>query len=191
MLPDFDEPITTDDASEIEAYTESLMQQADVDLENWDAEIFGGKRALGMADAEMVGHGVGSGKIKISKPWFVKLGVDLLSGHAENFNRGVLENCIRHEIAHAIDIEQRGRGVKGTAHGRRWQEVAIACGAEPTSCCHDLPTKLLAPWKRVCPDCGQIYKLLYRYAERDGTYCCSQCSSREPLEVVKNEECLV
>ena len=191
MLTDYDEPITTDDGETIVAYTESLLREAGLDMDIWDAQMFGGKRALGMADASMLGNAVGDGTIKISKPWFSDLGVPLLSEHVEDLDQTVLENCIRHEIAHAVDIERRGRGVNGSSHDRVWQQIAIECGARPTSCSYALPTELLAPWKRVCPDCGQIYKLLYRYAERDRNYVCSQCPSNEPIEVVENEECLV
>lgn len=40
------------------------------------------------------------------------------------------EGTLRHEIAHALDVEERGT----TDHGPNWQKWAIKVGAEPVRC---------------------------------------------------------
>ncbi|MEL7302035.1 MAG: SprT-like domain-containing protein, partial [Pseudomonadota bacterium] len=63
-----------------------------------------------------------------------------------------VEDTIRHEIAHAIDGERRGR----TNHDGAWKAVARACGARPERTFRgDLPDDSAeAPYSAVCPTCG-------------------------------------
>ena len=61
-----------------------------------------------------------------------------------------VEDTLRHEIAHAIDVEQRGR----TRHDARWRALAAACGARPERCyAAPLPPDESAPYSAVCPTC--------------------------------------
>lgn len=60
------------------------------------------------------------------------------------------EDTLRHEIAHAIDVERRGR----TGHDATWRALAVACGARPERCfSHALPPDEAAPYRGVCPSC--------------------------------------
>ena len=63
-----------------------------------------------------------------------------------------VEDTLRHEIAHAVDVERRGR----TGHDRAWKAVARACGARPERTYGgDLPDDAdAAPYRAVCPSCG-------------------------------------
>ncbi len=63
-----------------------------------------------------------------------------------------VEDTVRHEIAHAVDVERRGR----TSHDRTWKAVARACGARPERTYNgDLPDDSDdAPYRAVCPSCG-------------------------------------
>lgn len=68
----------------------------------------------------------------------------------------VVEDTIRHEIAHAIDGERRGR----SPHDATWRRVAVACGAAPERCyTAGLPADASAPYRAVCPTCGDAHAL--------------------------------
>ncbi|MEM0961593.1 MAG: SprT-like domain-containing protein [Bacteroidota bacterium] len=61
-----------------------------------------------------------------------------------------VEDTIRHEIAHAIDLEIRGK----TAHDGPWKQIADACGASPERLYQgSLPSDPGAPYRATCPSC--------------------------------------
>ena len=74
-----------------------------------------------------------------------------LSRHlAQTLPAAEVEDTVRHEIAHAVDLERRGR----TAHDRAWKAVAVACGASPARCfAGDLPPDPAAAYRGTCPSC--------------------------------------
>jgi predicted SprT family Zn-dependent metalloprotease len=108
-----------------------------------------------------------------------------LSRHlAQTLPLGEVEDTIRHEIAHAIDVERRGR----TSHDAVWKRLAAACGASPERCAAvDLPADAAARYRATCPSCGAEHAF-YRQpvlAKR-----CAPCArSGEPsfLRVVERE----
>ncbi|MFN3597913.1 MAG: SprT-like domain-containing protein [Rubricoccaceae bacterium] len=62
-----------------------------------------------------------------------------------------VEDTLRHEIAHAIDAERRGR----TAHDAVWRALAVRCGARPERTFRGtLPPDESAPYATCCPSCG-------------------------------------
>ena len=62
-----------------------------------------------------------------------------------------VEDTLRHEIAHAVDVERRGR----TNHDAAWRSLAVACGARPERCfTGPLPADDAAPYRAACPTCG-------------------------------------
>ncbi len=62
-----------------------------------------------------------------------------------------IEDTIRHEIAHAIDVERRGK----TNHDATWKRLAVACGAQPSRLFDgDLPADPGAPYVSTCLSCG-------------------------------------
>lgn len=67
-----------------------------------------------------------------------------------------VEDTLRHEIAHAIDVERRGR----TAHDATWKRIAVACGARPDRLFDgDVPADPTAPYVATCPSCGARHDL--------------------------------
>jgi rRNA maturation endonuclease Nob1 len=188
MLPDYDEPITTDDPDEILSYMAELMDEAGLEPTKWSPNLNSAKNYLGMAEASTMGGHVHEGIVNVSKPWFVTIGMETMADAREDLSPNLLENTIRHEIAHAIDYEDRG--TDAASHDYRWKDIAIKCGCPPVDCA-SAPTELMARWKRHCPECGTIYKLLHSYAETRKTYVCSRCEGYHPLEVVENEQCLL
>lgn len=81
----------------------------------------------------------------------------------------VMEDVVRHEIAHALDYEIRGK----SNHDRRWQALARLTGADPTRlyegpALNDTSSKYVG----VCPVCGHEQPF-YRRVRR--LYACPVC----------------
>ena len=81
----------------------------------------------------------------------------------------LMEDVVRHEIAHAFDFELRGR----SDHGPVWQALARKVGADPTRLYEgrDLagpPSKYVG----ICPNCGKGQPF-YRKVRR--SYACPDC----------------
>lgn len=86
----------------------------------------------------------------------------------------VMEDVARHEIAHAMDRETRGR----SDHGPQWKAWARKCGADPTRLYEG--DDLEAPpykYRAVCPNaCGYetgFYRMVSRW------YYCPECSDED------------
>src|SRR5690606_11260347 len=80
-----------------------------------------------------------------------------------------MEDVARHEIAHAIDFEMRGR----SGHDRHWKQWARRCGADPTRV-HEGEELALAPshYVGICPGCGKQHAF-YRKPKR--IHACPDC----------------
>ena len=99
-----------------------------------------------------------------------------LSSHlSQSLPAAEVEDTIRHEIAHAIDAEGRGR----SNHDRTWKTVARACGATPARCYSgDLPDDPAAPYLGTCPSCGATHD---RYRQPVSALRCRSCTkARRP-----------
>ncbi len=89
---------------------------------------------------------------------------------AEALGWDVMEDVARHEIAHALDYETRGR----SAHDAAWKAWATRCGADPAAT-YDGPlpddgtSRLLAR----CPACG-FSRPFHRMPTR--AYACPDCA---------------
>jgi len=190
----YDEPILTSDVSEIMEYVEYLIDESPLRLcgNRWTAEFFGGKRALGRCQYSHFADNVQEGKIQLSKPWFVDIGMETMLEHSA-VGRERLEDTIRHEIAHAISVERHGVE-KGRGHNWRWKNAARQVHAKPERTAHGVPEQLVAHYKRQCSNCGTVYKWLFRYAERRKTYVCNRCNAPQEerrIEVVSNDQRIV
>lgn len=84
--------------------TTKLMKEFNVPS-NWRFRFINTKRACGRCD-------------------YVRQTVELSESFVENNTVAVVENTIRHEIAHVL--VGRGHG-----HGSVWKRMAVRCGAEP------------------------------------------------------------
>lgn len=94
-----------------------------------------------------------------------------LSTHlAQTLPAADVEDTVRHEIAHAIDAERRGR----SSHDRTWKAIAVACGATPARCFDgDLPDDPRAPYVATCPSCGASHSY---YRQPATPRRCSPCA---------------
>ena len=73
---------------------------------------------------------------------------------AQTLSLAEIEDTIRHEIAHAVDVERRGR----TAHDAVWKRLAAACGAAPERCARvALPADPSSRYRAACPSCGAAH----------------------------------
>jgi predicted SprT family Zn-dependent metalloprotease len=109
-------------------------------------------------------------RISLSRPLSERLGWD------------VMEDVVRHEIAHALDYEERGR----SAHDARWKAWAVRCGADPTAT-YDGPLgdDPRSPLVGECPSTECAYRRpLYRVPLR--VPICGECRRQgltRPLSV--------
>lgn len=88
--------------------------------------------------------------------------ITLSSYLTRSLSEDEVEETLRHEIAHAIDVEKRGT----TGHDATWKAIATACGARPERC-HSgpLPWDPKAPYLAECPSCEKRCNL-YRQPVR-------------------------
>lgn len=69
---------------------------------------------------------------------------------ADRNDRATVEDCIRHEIAHAI------AGI-GAGHGTAWKRQCRITGARPVRCySSDAVINVPMPWRFDCPVCGTV-----------------------------------
>lgn len=59
----------------------------------------------------------------------------------------VIENTIRHEVAHAL-------AGPGAGHGPEWKRQCMVTGARPERCTDAANALAPAPWALVCDTCG-------------------------------------
>lgn len=77
-----------------------------------------------------------------------------MTKHESNFDR--VKNTILHEIAHAIDYNERG--IKSN-HDERWQEIAksIGCNANKYGDPSGIDKEKFYKWIGTCPNCNKKY----------------------------------
>ncbi len=91
---------------------------------------------------------------------------------AELYGWKMMEDVVRHEIAHAIDVETRAK----TDHSRTWKRWARRCGADPTRLYEGNEIKALKPkFLGCCSACGTEYPY-YRRPKR--AIACATCCKR-------------
>lgn len=82
------------------------------------------------------------------------------------------EDTIRHEIAHAIEYELRGK----SDHGRIWQRICHVTGASPTRTCKNpLNNGNTHKFELVCPNCDYSAKF-YRKPQASDRACGKCCN---------------
>ena len=93
-----------------------------------------------------------------------------LSRHHTNLGGwALMEDVARHEIAHALDYETRGR----SDHGPAWRRWARRCGADPTRLHEgELPYDPDAPYHGTCPACGNAVPFYRRPTRRPACKAC-------------------
>ena len=97
-----------------------------------------------------------------------------LSKHFSVLNGwSVMEDVARHEIAHALDYETRGR----SDHGPAWRRWARLCGADPTRLYEgdDVVRVTESKYVGICPSCGKEHPY-HRRLRR--AHACADCCRR-------------
>jgi len=94
----------------------------------------------------------------------------------------VVEEIIRHELAHALAHYHDNK----LGHGPRWKQWAIEMGAIPRASCQsaDVITPM-APYVYVCPECSFRAERYRRPSRNRGKAGCSNCSNREFFQPLK------
>ncbi len=92
--------------------------------------------------------------------------------HIAGSSVDLVVDTILHEIAHAIDFENRGR----SGHDAEWRRVAVSVGATPraTKVAYNI-AKPTYKYDILCPECG---KLGSRNRKSSGRYYCRKCNSQ-------------
>lgn len=94
----------------------------------------------------------------------------LMTQHETDISR--IENTILHEIAHALDCEQRGF----TKHDDNWFKIAKSIGCTGTKCAPitGLDKKKFMKWVATCDSCGKEY---FKYYKPKDNLSCSRCDN--------------
>lgn len=93
--------------------------------------------------------------------------------HVDENGLQVIEDVIRHEIAHAIDNEQRG----ASDHSATWKKVCRLVGADPTRLYEGKDThRMPGKYESTCPKCGNKDNY-YRRPKLDQY--CKTCNVRD------------
>ena len=79
------------------------------------------------------------------------------------------EDTVRHEIAHAIDCEIRGR----SNHDAHWKSIAVEVGARPNRINKKVLERPKAKYKAEC-SCGSVYTR-HRLTAKARRAACSNC----------------
>lgn len=98
-------------------------------------------------------------------------------GYSRHFMRApdeLIEDVLRHEIAHACDYITRGT----SDHGPKWKRWAVKCGADPTRTCEVPPeARPAAKYTLTCPNCSQKVRR-HRLTKRSQMMACAKCCDR-------------
>ena len=97
--------------------------------------------------------------------------------HIRNSDRDVVENTVRHEFAHLLDLTLRGT----TDHTPEWQKCALAVNADPVPTLH-ITNPDFYKVVILCKDCGKIHYRGHRRTEKVMYYAmfgtCDVCGSK-------------
>ncbi len=171
-LPSPPAPLATRNLDETRARAETLMtelgeRELGVSLQSlgWDFRFDRARRRLGSCRWSTRRS---PGKlITVSVHYAARLGLSF----RDDQGLAVIEDVIRHEIAHAVDFERRGR----SDHGRAWKAICRRIGADPTRLYETTDIQaFLLPGKYVahCANCDR--KITY-YRKPSRPRACRPC----------------
>lgn len=152
------------DLADIQARAEALMDSLGrthagrpLQALGWTFRFDRAQRRLGLCAWKKSGRHIR--RVSLSGPLAVRLGWD------------VMEDVARHEIAHALDYEARGR----SAHDAAWKAWARRCGADPTATYDGpVPCDGSSRYAATCPRCGWS-RPFFRAPTR--AYACPACEA--------------
>ena len=136
----------------------------------WKFKWDNAKRRFGRCKSPFIREGMeshwrlnGDGRfwISLSKP------LTELNSEAE------VRDTILHEIAHALDVEERGT----SNHDKNWKRIAISIGCNGDRCYGDEVTMPPKKWTVTCPsdDCDYTYGAIRRPSNVPA---CSRCCKK-------------
>lgn len=121
----------------------------------WQFQFDRARRRLGTCLWERGGH-----RVRV---------ISLSRFHASRLGWSEMEDVARHEIAHAIDFETRGK----SGHGKEWKAIARSTGADPTRLYDGPPiADSSSKYVGICRECGMEYPF-YRRVRR--AHACPTC----------------
>jgi hypothetical protein len=158
------------DLADLQARAEALMDALGRDLLGrpladlgWTFRFDRARRRLGLCTWARGGRPVKT--VSLSRPLAAQLGWS------------VMEDVVRHEAAHAVDYETRGR----SAHDAVWKALARRCGADPTAAYEGpLADDAASKYVASCPACS-FSRPFYRAPSR--AYFCPTCAGERRVRV--------
>lgn len=117
--------------------------------------------------------GFGNTKRALGRCFLGRRRIELSSHYVKVGTPDIIEDTIRHEIAHAIDYVTRGT----SNHDRVWKAWAVKCGAAPNRCKDLRGTGIDLGYKaeRYCPNCKKVNKRLHVMPARKAQTACASC----------------
>ena len=96
-----------------------------------------------------------------------------------------VDDTLRHEIAHAIDAERRGR----SGHDATWRALAVACGARPERCYHGpTPDDPTSAYAAACLRCGAASPLYRQPVRARRCTACARAGHTSVLRVTRRAD---
>lgn len=142
--------------AEIKRWAENIIKTEFPEV--WKRYDFGmtrTKKRVGVCKTRRKWDGTIEGRIELSSMWFVEFGQAKMTEAGARSD--LIEDTLRHEIAHALDFIDRGK----SDHGYQWKKKCREAGADPKRTC-EIPTELTeiaSKWMRKCEGCGK--KIFY------------------------------
>jgi hypothetical protein len=132
----------------------------------WRFEFSNGKNVLACVKATRTPKGVFNRRIMISKYYIT---------HCKDAQ--TMLDTILHEIAHCIDIDNRGF----SNHDKVWKALAQSIGSSGKRCKEDWTTNEVYKYTLMCPVCGAV---AHRHRKQEGVYRCT--THKEVIKWVTN-----
>ncbi len=152
-------------------------------LRDWAFGFGHGKRTLGTT---RVRAGARHGTVRLSRHLILAASGPATAprplrtdGSEPSASPAMVEDTLRHEIAHAVAYLRHGR--EAMNHGPLWRAVAREVGAHPSATCRAAPLAP-APWTMICLRCGRTVPLYRRPKHPSSAYRHKRCGGAMRLQ---------
>lgn len=107
----------------------------------------------------------------LGRCWYNRKHIELSARYVRRSDEAVIEDTIRHEIAHALAGHSAG-------HGPLWKQWCLKVGAKPQRCKHESEIKSVKRYVAECPNCGITHQR--DRVARNRCYWC-KCQRDKPI----------
>lgn len=146
-------------------YAKKVLVKWGLAENGWTFKFNSNKSSVGLCRSHRRRNGryVVAKTVELSEWWMMKQGL----------SEEQIKDTVLHEVAHALDIEDRGT----SDHSWRWKEWAVKVGANPRRTCDVFPKESTKyRWYLVCSHCNEKYG--YHRKPKDKKRACSKCCNK-------------